>query len=286
MSNEYKFPWRDDIGEDFTADSKKIKNLGDPVEDNDAENKQHNHPLEDLEVINDPDDGDVLTWIEESGASGGGYLEWKQEDISIEEDDIEKVSEAKIINFEGNVEVIEESGGKATINIGSGSTFNLAIQEDDIEIAENVDTINFEFPLKVTDDGSGKVTISLGANPKNYSTGQSSTTSTNWQQKLRLTFTPDIAGDYEIHWSALVSHMDTGVFMKMRIQIDDSVTYNEWAQEFYNFKYEDGAWSIKSGVFVVNLSQVSHNIDMDFRSGESGKTMYIKEALLIARRIT
>ena len=117
------------------------------------------------------------------------------------------------------------------------------------------------------------------------SNGESSTTSDEWQQKVRLTFTPTTSGSYEITFSMMQSHEDTGVLHKARVQIDDSITrYEQW-EEFYNFKYEDGAYRTRSGSFVVYLSAQQHTIDLDYCSYVSGKAAYVKEAVIIARRI-
>lgn len=114
---------------------------------------------------------------------------------------------------------------------------------------------------------------------------ESSTTSITYQQKLRLTFTPLLAGDYEVIFSALVSHSNTGNLMLMRIQIDDTTTEREISADLSGLKYVDGAWHPYAGNFVVTLSAASHNIDLDYASGEAGKTMYIQNVVLVARRI-
>lgn len=117
------------------------------------------------------------------------------------------------------------------------------------------------------------------------SNGESSTTSDKYQQKISLVFTPHSAGHYEINFSTMYSHSDTGVFCKIRIQVDDSTTKKEMLRELNNFKYEDGAWSPYTGNFVVYLDKSEHYIDMDYCHGDRPKTIYIKEAVIIARRI-
>ena len=104
-------------------------------------------------------------------------------------------------------------------------------------------------------------------------------------QKLRLTFTPPETGNYEVSFSCMVSHSDTGVFAQTRVPVDDTDTYKETLQELYNFKYSDGAYYGRHGIFVVNLDASVHTLDLDFATGDSGKTMYIKEAIITARRI-
>ena len=84
----------------------------------------------------------------------------------------------------------------------------------------------------------------------------------------------------------MISHDDTGVFCKLRLQINDTDTYKESWLELYNFKYSDGAYQIWSGSFAITVvSGTTYNVDMDFASGESGKTMYIKESSLAAQRL-
>jgi len=118
-------------------------------------------------------------------------------------------------------------------------------------------------------------------------TNQSSTTSTSWTQRMRLAVTPNYSGDYMIDFSTMVSHEDTGVFCELRIQINDSDTTREIHQEFYNFKYEDGAYHCWNGKFTYSFikGQV-YNIDMDYASGDSGKAMYLKESVIEVRRLT
>jgi hypothetical protein len=115
---------------------------------------------------------------------------------------------------------------------------------------------------------------------------QSSSTSTGWVQKLRLVVTPRWSDYYLINFSANVSHEDTGVFMKARIQINDSDTYKESWLELYNFKYEDDAYQIWSGSFAYPMvSGTTYNVDLDYATGDSGKAMYIKETSLAAQRL-
>lgn len=89
------------------------------------------------------DAGDIVA----SGVTGGGSLE-------IQEDDAQKVAEATIINFEGDITVVDEGAGKATVAIDS-----LTIQEDDSPEAVGVTVLNFEGGAEVTDEGSGKATV-------------------------------------------------------------------------------------------------------------------------------
>jgi hypothetical protein len=121
---------------------------------------------------------------------------------------------------------------------------------------------------------------------KNQSTGESTTTDgTIWQQKLRLTFIPPVAGDYEIHFACAVINEDSNVLLRTRIQIDDTTTRFQTAPTS-NKKYAEGAYVPVSGVFyITSLSAASHNIDLDYISYTDGKIAYIKDATIIARRV-
>jgi hypothetical protein len=115
---------------------------------------------------------------------------------------------------------------------------------------------------------------------------ETSSTSESQVQKLRLTMVPRWTDYYLINFSTNVSHEDTGVFMKLRMQVNDTDTYKESALELYNFKYSDGAYQIWSGSFAHPMvSGTTYNIDMDYASGDSGKAMYIKQASIAAQRL-
>lgn len=117
------------------------------------------------------------------------------------------------------------------------------------------------------------------------SNGQSSTTSTGWRTKINWTPNPiPPAGDYIVEFSFLSSMSDTGVFHKTRILIDNSVTKKESKEEMYNFKYSDGAYRLRGGEFKYTLDGSSVNFKLQYASGESGKTAYIKEAIIILRK--
>lgn len=178
---------------------------------------------------------------------------------------------------------------------GSGST--VGVKKDGQNVSGTTfHTLNFEGFDFVESTASGTVTISGccddagGGDPADgvlwgESDGTSSTNSESYQQKLRVTFTPEYGAYYEVTSSCLYSHEDTGVFCFIRIQVDDSTTKKEMVRELYNFKYEDGAWSPYSSNFVIWLDATEHTIDMDYCQDDNPKTMYIKEAVITARRI-
>lgn len=80
--------------------------------------------------------------------------------VEVQEDDVQKVTDATVLNFEGNVTVTDEGAGKATITVSGGGD-GLTVQEDDSPVAVDVTVLNFEGGAEVTDEGSGKATITV-----------------------------------------------------------------------------------------------------------------------------
>lgn len=116
--------------------------------------------------------------------------------------------------------------------------------------------------------------------------GEVSTTSTAWQERMSIEVIPSFTATYLFSFSTMVSHEDTGVFCKLRIQINDSITRKESWLELYNFKYSDGAYQIWSGTFSYPLvTGTIYNVDLDYASGDSGVSMYLKESSMAAQRL-
>jgi hypothetical protein len=111
------------------------------------------------------------------------------------------------------------------------------------------------------------------------SAGESSTTETTYQQKLRLT-TPDLPeGDYLIEWYCEINHSNAaqGEYVDVRIELNDSseLGYSAWPFP---------AWDEFSGMaFAEGISGVK-TFDLDFRV-QNGGTAYIRRARLLFRRI-
>lgn len=115
---------------------------------------------------------------------------------------------------------------------------------------------------------------------------ESSTSSTSWQQKLRLTLTNIPAGSYEIEWYAELYHTDTGSAASARVQRDDSTTI---AQARY---YAASGWALNyqafGGIKHTDLSAGSYTYDLDYTVGDNsgGSTSaYIRRARLLVTRL-
>jgi hypothetical protein len=143
-------------------------------------------------------------------------------------------------------------------------------------------------------DGEGTATwvnvddlmyIVLGSNEFETSAeSESSTTSTNWQQKLRLALTDLAAGKYRIDWYYEWAYDNGNFQFKSRVQIDDSDTYME--QEVRPTPASTDKYRDSSGFAYVNLTSGDHDIDLDYCSSKNGKTAYIRRARISARRVS
>lgn len=92
----------------------------------------------------------------------------------------------------------------------------------------------------------------------------SSTSSTGYKQKLRLTTTSLVQGTYRIGWSYQYMTTSNNKNGEFRVQLDDDDDLHEISPEVRRLD-----WFSASGFKTVDLSGV-HNIDMDFRKVASG----------------
>lgn len=113
------------------------------------------------------------------------------------------------------------------------------------------------------------------------SLGVSSTTSTSYIQKLKLT-TPSIpAGNYMINWSADLGNSSTKVASKMQVQVDDTTTLAGSQIDFT----ESNGYAMQAGHAIVALTAAVHTIDIDYSILSAG-TANIRNARLTIWRIS
>jgi hypothetical protein len=109
--------------------------------------------------------------------------------------------------------------------------------------------------------------------------GQDSTSSTDWQQKLRLTLTDIPEGTYAVHWYCELRHSNNTASERaeMRVEVNDmtEIGFSIWA---YNIFEDSGGFN------VTDLSGGSYTIDLDYRQ-QGGGTAYIRRARLLFWRI-
>ena len=107
------------------------------------------------------------------------------------------------------------------------------------------------------------------------SESESSTTSTTYQQKLRISPTIE-SGTYILLWSYEWQYKDGSFRFKGRIQIDDS-------SEIMNHEEQPttvSSWAPASGFKRLSLDSGTYNIDLDFCSSKSGKEAKIRRVRL------
>jgi hypothetical protein len=134
--------------------------------------------------------------------------------------------------------------------------------------------------VEASDEGGGqaKVDVSFGFPFYNEDEGESTRTATSYTQKLRLTFTAQ-AADYMLDWSYEYRSDEGEKPTNVRVQLDDSETLWDVGEESEKGKND---YSGRSGFCRRALTAGGHNLDLDFASGKSGKTVRIRRVRLRA----
>lgn len=110
---------------------------------------------------------------------------------------------------------------------------------------------------------------------------ESSTTSSTFQQKLRMT-TPSLpSGTYRIGYSVEGRCNSTYVALALRVQINDTTTIGEALVESQDVSNYD----VYSGFYYYTGSGVL-NIDLDYRSSSGGTTSFTRRARLEIWRVS
>ena len=113
------------------------------------------------------------------------------------------------------------------------------------------------------------------------SLGNSTTSSSSYQEKLKLTTSLLDAGDYIVRWSAEFGNTKKDKKTKVRVQIDDVTTLTELTTSQFAINWYGPA----SGFAKVTLTNAIHEIDFDFKQ-DGGNTAQIKNARLSIERIS
>ena len=107
---------------------------------------------------------------------------------------------------------------------------------------------------------------------------ESSTTSTTYQQKLRLNVTNVPAGKYRLGWSYEWQHRNTSNDFRGRVQMNDSTTLMEHQQESQDAGSDQ---YIPTNWFTyLDLTAGSYFFDIDYNSSSNGRTSGIRRAKL------
>ena len=167
---------------------------------------------------------------------------------------------------------------------GAGSTITL---EDDGVNKGNFDTLNFTGATVITDAGGGQADIALSTVfgsqfQKAESLSESTTTSTAYIQKLRLT-TPSLpAGDYYVGWSSDVGTTPKNKKVGARIQENDTTNLSELDMK-WDANTDADSYGPFSGHAIRTLSGVN-TFDLDFVAPEA--TAKIRNARITLWRVS
>jgi len=112
---------------------------------------------------------------------------------------------------------------------------------------------------------------------------ESSTNSTTYQQKLRLTVSGIPSGNYRIAWSYDWRESKANNQFLARVQVDDTdEIFTYVASPYVDVNY----WSpVATFYYYENLVSGTHYIDMDYASSSTGATAYIKNTKIEFWRI-
>ena len=114
-------------------------------------------------------------------------------------------------------------------------------------------------------------------------TNESSTTSTNWQTKVQLNFTPMEPGNYEINGYSILSADAKEEEWQLRIVINSNIIVTSLANALIKNVYPD-VWVAQPMIGVGVLTNYT-TLQIQYRSVDAGATKYIKCASLITRRL-
>jgi hypothetical protein len=112
---------------------------------------------------------------------------------------------------------------------------------------------------------------------------ESSTTSSDWVQKVRCTFTATSGARYKIEWYfEQNSYMEEDI--DSRVQINDTTTICEG--HFKNFSAYTELWEENVGGFYITTGlSGTVNVDIDFKSGYGTNAKKIRRARILITRI-
>lgn len=118
------------------------------------------------------------------------------------------------------------------------------------------------------------------------SDSESTTTSTTYQTKTTLNYTPEFSGKYLIHFSFQVAGSDEKQSCQYRILQNDITTLQETFWYPQGPEAKDTFSDILSGFEEVTLvAGTAYNFKIQYRHTVAGKTCYIKYAKIYIKRI-
>ena len=162
----------------------------------------------------------------------------------------------------------------------SNPTFVRALETGMAVLNDGISDLSYDVAMRAL----RREPLKIGDDVYESSTGQSATTSTQWQTKVSLSMTVPIAGTFSIYASAMLSCKIKNNPIYVRLYIDDSIERQRIVTEMNSLDIDDDAFTSYAPVSVVPLSAGAHTVKLQYHSF-MGKETYIKEASLIVRRL-
>lgn len=164
---------------------------------------------------------------------------------------------------------------------GGGS--NIVVQDDGVTVSGGPhDTINF-VDMIATDAGGGAadVTNLFGSEYETAaSEADSSTTSSSFVEKLKLTTASLTGGTYRIGWYCEINNTDNTGKINVQVQLDDTTNLADVVFE----PKDPNNFIMQSGFSEQVLSAATHDIDIDFNQNGSG-TAHIRKVRIEIWRV-
>ena len=117
-----------------------------------------------------------------------------------------------------------------------------------------------------------------------YTSDETESTTTdqvNWQQKLRLSFTPEKTGNYMLSWTAEISSSGANKGVIVQVELDDTTQLNI----SLNAPAVANSWETVTGFKSIALENLNtHTIDVDFKA-ETTATAKIRRVRIEIRKI-
>lgn len=200
----------------------------------------------------------------------------------------------------GGISATTSASGVLTVTVSgsqAGGIEGVTLEDEGSTVTGGPhDTINFVGDyVSVSDAGGGEATVTI-TEPvfgtefaSNNSETTSTTTSTSYQQKVRLSVTGISAGTYRIGWyyewnDASGEEWYTGAVSSMyaRVQVDDTTTLAEKRMGTNSADY----WGMDSGHYIGSLTSGNHNIDIDYRAENASYSAGIRRARIEFWRVS
>lgn len=182
---------------------------------------------------------------------------------------------------------------KVNLTATSGPTVNNDATEGYAVGSRWIDTVSDkEYVLVDATDGAAVwiETTQSGTAVTYYNASEtvSSTTSTSYIEKVRLTISDAVAGSHVIWYSAELRNSSTRRPAIMRVQVDDTTIVCE-ARTARNdgdntIDDEENDWQTISGHVRLNLTSGAHTIDIDYKRTLTG-TVFIRRARIFVMRV-